>query len=103
MTSSAAPTDDLALFGSGDEEQAIVWLLRKDTLGPDGTLRQDATPLQTNFVTAWFGGRRISPYSLGHLPRHDNGHLRCRTKARRDLCIPLPPIMADLALAIRRC
>ena len=43
----SATEGDPALFGSGDKEQAVVWLLRKDTLGADGRLRQDAAPLHT--------------------------------------------------------
>jgi mannan endo-1,4-beta-mannosidase len=40
----AAP-DGVALFGSGDGEQAVVWLLRTDTVGSDGRLQERAAVL----------------------------------------------------------
>ncbi len=32
-------------FACGDEKQAVVWLLRKRSLGPDGRMRADAEPI----------------------------------------------------------
>ena len=94
---------DPALFGSGDEDQAIVWLLRKDTLGPEGRLRQDATPLNTTLslpglgagdyrITAW--DTRLGTATSVTTQRH---------QGLANLYIPLPPIVTDLALAVRRC
>jgi len=37
-------------FACGDERQALVWLLRRDTVGSDGRLRRDAVPIETRFV-----------------------------------------------------
>ena len=94
---------DPAMFACGDENQAIAWLLRKDSFGPDGRLRHDALPLDTTLslpglragdyrVTAWDTclGTATSVTTLRH-------------QGQGNLCIPLPPIASDLALAIRRC
>ena len=93
----------LALFACGDEDQALAWLLRKDSIGPDGRLRRDAAPVDATLslpglragnyrVTAWDTclGNATSVTTLRH-------------QGQGNLCIPLPPIATDLALAIRRC
>ena len=41
----AVDAPQLAAFGCGDGEQAVLWLLRADSIGPDGMLRADAAPL----------------------------------------------------------
>ncbi|MCW3796377.1 hypothetical protein OMW55_00945 [Sphingomonas sp. BN140010] len=34
----------------GDERQALVWLVRRDSIGSDGRLRRDAVPVETSFT-----------------------------------------------------
>jgi mannan endo-1,4-beta-mannosidase len=34
----------------GDNSQALVWLVRRDSAGSDGRLRRDAVPVTTSFV-----------------------------------------------------
>src|SRR5690606_5338216 len=41
-------TAALAGFACGDDSQAVVWLLRTDTIGRDGTLRRDAAPVEAS-------------------------------------------------------
>lgn len=94
---------DLALFGSGDEDQAIVWLLRKDTLGPDGRLRRDATPLHTALSLP---GLRAGDYRITAWDTRQGAATNVTTQRHQggaNLCIALPPIAADLAFAVRRC
>jgi hypothetical protein len=94
---------DLALFACGDEDQALAWLLRTDSIGPDGRLRRDVAPVDATLslpglragdyrVTAWDTclGNATSVTTLRH-------------QGQGNLCIPLPRIATDLALAIRRC
>ena len=94
---------DPAVFACGDEDQAVAWLLRRDSVGPDGSLSQDAAPLHTALSLRGLqaGDFRITTWDtcLGHATSvttlHHQGH--------GDLCIPLPPITTDVALAVRRC
>jgi len=37
-------------FACGDDRQALVWLLRRDSVGSDGRLRRDAVPVKTSFA-----------------------------------------------------
>jgi mannan endo-1,4-beta-mannosidase len=37
-------------FACGDENQALVWLLRRDNIGSDKRLRRDAVPVTTTFA-----------------------------------------------------
>lgn len=93
-------TPHLALFGSGDERQAVAWLLRTDSIAPDGTLCTDVNPLTASLtvpnlrygsyrVTAWntLCGTVVSTQSVEH-------------KSGDALCLPLPPITQDLAVAV---
>ncbi|MDB4950188.1 MAG: hypothetical protein JWM27_2837 [Gemmatimonadetes bacterium] len=91
----------LAAFACGDDAQSVAWLLRTDSIGPDGRLRADAAPVHARLhvpglapgryrVTAWdtSTGRELST------DLHDAGD--------GGLHLPLPPVATDLALAIRR-
>jgi mannan endo-1,4-beta-mannosidase len=96
-----SPHADLALFGSGDDQQAVAWLLRTDTVGAEGMLRRDIEPLRTSltipglsagaFQVTAFDTAAGTPLHRGEV-QHDGG----------DLCLPLPPFVADLALAVQR-
>ncbi|MCL4403065.1 MAG: hypothetical protein M1436_10470 [Acidobacteria bacterium] len=91
-----------ALFACGDGAQAVVYLLRKDTLNRAGLLRRDAPPLETSVclpamqpgvyrVTAWdtVTGKEISRADQSH----SGGPFSFRT----------PPVTGDTAFAIRSC
>lgn len=97
------PSDPAIMdFGCGDEEQAIVWLLRTDRIGPNGMLRSDAEALSPRIripalragryrVTVWdtLVGRQRAAFELTH-------------RGGKRLPIKIPPMIADVALAIRR-
>ena len=92
----------LAGFACGDANQAVVWLLRTDSLRRDGTLNPDAEAVTTSLtlpelepgtyrVTAWDtrNGTACAQFSV----EQQNGN---------GLCIEPPPIATDLALAVQR-
>lgn len=92
-----------ALFGSGDEDQAVIWLLRKDILATDGTLRQDAAPLHTTISVP---GLRAGDYRITAWDTCLGAATDVTTQRHAghgDLCVPLPPVLTDLAIALRRC
>ena len=92
----------LTAFGCGDDNQAIVWLLRNDSLTKGGTLDTNAKPcsacvhipglLNGNYrIVAWntILGAAIATLEI----RHVNENY---------LCITVPPITTDLAFAVQR-
>ena len=48
--SSAIKARHFHVFACGDDKQALVWLLRRDSIGSDKRLRRDAMPVDTSFV-----------------------------------------------------
>ena len=92
---------NLAVFACGDDQQAVVWLLRRDSIGKDGRLCHEVEPVTSSInlpfekqgdyrLVAWdtFSGKALSTLEI----KHDGGtHLR----------ISLPPILADIALAVQ--
>jgi mannan endo-1,4-beta-mannosidase len=89
-----------AVFGCGDDAQAVLWLLRTDTVTKTGTLNKKADALSacahlpglqpgSYRVTAWdtTAGTVTKAFELTH-----NG--------KGPLCVPVPPVQTDLALAI---
>ncbi|MBL0407647.1 hypothetical protein JKG68_27405 [Microvirga aerilata] len=94
--------DEVACFGCGDDAQAVIWLLRKDTMDQNGTLRTDAEPMNLTVriprlssgsycVTGWntLEGRTCATFEAAKSPEPF-------------LQLRVPPFGADLALAIRR-
>jgi mannan endo-1,4-beta-mannosidase len=97
----AVSDSNVAAFACGDAKQSIVWLLRNDTLGPDGMVRRDAAPLPAQIrvpglhagryrVTLWETAAGISPGAV-EVTADDTG-----------LALSLPPFTADIALAASR-
>jgi mannan endo-1,4-beta-mannosidase len=89
-------------FGCGDEAQAVIWLLRQDTLGKEGMLQTDVearcpslqipAPGAGHYrVTAWDtrSGHSLGTFELSH-------------SGENVLSFTTPPITTDLALAINR-
>ena len=92
----------VAAFACGDEEQAVVWLLRTDAIGRDGMVRRDAPALTADVIipglrpgryriSAWDteSGTLITEYHVSH-------------PAAPQLTFETPPFPRDLALAVRR-
>lgn len=94
---------DLALFGSGDDRQAIAWLLRTDTIGPDGALRRNARPLHTTLsVPGLTPGRyRVTAWNTCDGCIAHAGHTQ--HMGSNPLSVSLPPFLTDLAVALQRC
>ncbi|MBA3517318.1 MAG: hypothetical protein H0T75_06695 [Rhizobiales bacterium] len=91
-----------AAFACGDERQALVWLLRRDTLQRSGKLKRmgPAAPVAPGIQVP---GLRPGPYrvtawdtTLGQ----PLGAFEAQADAR-GLAFQVPPFSADLALAIR--
>jgi hypothetical protein len=91
-----------ATFGCADEEQAVVWLLRTNIIDKKGMLNQQAEALVVDVsipgmkkgcyqITAWNTavGAIEKVYEVEY---KDESHL----------CITTPPVISDLAFAIRR-
>jgi mannan endo-1,4-beta-mannosidase len=91
----------VATFACGDDRQAVVWLLRTATRGPDGMLRRDVAPIGPRLqvpglapgryrITSWDTSAGTSPAAIEAVAGADG-----------KLSMPVPPFVADLALAIR--
>jgi hypothetical protein len=93
----------LALFGCGDEDQAVVWLLRKDNLGPEGTARQDVAPVQTELTVPGLhrGEYRVTTWNTAQGTA--TGATSLQNLGGDNFCIPLPSFVSDLAVAVQRC
>lgn len=92
----------LATFACGDAAQAVVWLLRTDTINKKGMLNPHAETITTSVsiaglqpghyrITTWntTAGTVVTAAETDH-----NGDAPLR--------VPLPPIQTDLAIAVRR-
>lgn len=90
---------DAAAVACADDSQAVVWLVRRDTIGPNGMLRAGAAPVPaalqlpglargTYRVIAWdtAAGRQTAEWQA-----NSDGWLK----------LDVPPFSADVALAIR--
>jgi mannan endo-1,4-beta-mannosidase len=91
-----------ALFGCGDEEQAVAWLLRTDNIGSDGRVRRTAAPVQTTLTIPGLrpGCYRITAWDT------DAGEVVTAADILRSadglLHAPVHDVTTDMALAIRR-
>ena len=91
----------LAVFGCGDQEQAVLWLLRTNTVNKKGMLDPGAEALSVSAkipglkpgryrITAW-NTKAGTAAMVYESDQAYEGHLN----------IPIPPVTTDLALAIR--
>ncbi len=95
------PDTTLARFACATADQALVYLLRRDTLLPTGQLNPRATPLS---LALHLPSLTPGPYTLhawntltGTLHSSTTNHLSPSSPS-----LPLPPLTTDLALAIQR-
>ncbi|CDX39045.1 conserved hypothetical protein [Mesorhizobium sp. SOD10] len=92
---------DVAAVCCGDDAQAVAWLVRRATIGPNGMLRADAQPEPVTIDLPWMapGRYRIVGWATGA------GRQTAEWQAQSDgwLKLEVPPFATDLALAIRRC
>jgi hypothetical protein len=92
----------LAAFGCGDEDQAVLWLLRTDTIGNDGMLRQDPAPLAAEVIIRSLrpGEYRVTPYDTrAGKPLARPAAARAADGSPR---LAAPAIETDLAFALRK-
>jgi hypothetical protein len=97
----AVSTPGVACCACGDDAQAVVWLLRRDAVSPNGTLRRDAEPMA---ATLRVPGLAEGDYTVVAFDTQD-GVERARYPARargEGLSLLTPPFAGDIALAIRR-
>jgi hypothetical protein len=89
----------LAVFASGDGRQALVYLLRRDVIGPDGRLRADAPPLRPMVRVPGLAGGR---YRLTAWDTTAGAVAASSTLASTEgaLSFEAPPVVTDLMLAI---
>jgi mannan endo-1,4-beta-mannosidase len=92
---------EIAAFGCGDDAQAVVWLLRKDVTGAEGTLRRDAAPVAPDVLVPGLAPGRYRVRAWDTLAGAERGsqEVDCGSGA---LALQPPPFATDLALAIRR-
>ncbi len=90
---------NIAGFASADGSQALVWLLRTDTVTPAGTLSRNAQPITTRVTVPSLGpgAYRVDAWCtrtglVAQLEAVSDG---------RVLTLDTPPFVTDLALAIR--
>jgi hypothetical protein len=62
----------ITCFGCADSAQAVIWLLRTDSIGPDGRLRRDVEPINTRIDVPALGRGRY------HVTFWDTGAGRIR-------------------------
>ncbi|HEX7180230.1 MAG TPA: hypothetical protein VF756_00200, partial [Thermoanaerobaculia bacterium] len=92
-------------FACGDEEQAVAYVLRRDSLDRSGMLRKNAEPVSPVVTIPGLGQGTVNGTyqvtfwnTLEGLPA---GDLEVRRSEDGKLRIPLPPLRTDLALAVR--
>ena len=96
----------VAGFGCADERQALVWLLRKDTLsargkpGERGRLDPNAAPISTMLRVPGMEGRRYKVTAFDTNRGEVVASLEAEARGG-DLTFETPPFVTDLALAIR--
>ena len=97
-----ASSDVAACFGCGDDAQAVIWLLRKDSIGRNGMLCTDAKPVELRIRVPGLSAGR---YSITGWDTRE-GRMCAVFEAKKEsgpcLQVQVPPFITDLALAIRR-
>jgi hypothetical protein len=91
----------LATFACGDDAQAVVWLLRKDTVQRDGTLKREVDAVETSVCLP---AMRPGAY---HITAWDTEvGVACASFTTEQpvggrLCLQALPVKRDLALAVQ--
>lgn len=91
----------VAAFGAGDEEQAVIWILRTGPLKHGGMLDRSAPPIQPEITIPW----RFRPIearcwdSFAGAPM--DGSVSFRPSGDSTLLIP-PPFQSEVAIALKR-
>ena len=88
-----------AVFACGDDAQAVVWLLRRDTIGADGTLCADAAPIAPTVSVPGLGAGlyRVAAWNTALGCEMARWEIECDGDSLR---FETPKFAADVALAI---
>ena len=90
-----------AACACADEHQALVWLVRTDTIGADGLVRPDAVPIALELrVPGLAPGRyRVTPWDTRVGAAREAGEIIVEGSEAR---VPVKGLATDLALAVTR-
>jgi mannan endo-1,4-beta-mannosidase len=88
-------------FACGDEHQALVWLLRHDSIGKDGLLRRDVEPVRATFTVS---GLADGTYRISSWDTEAGTPAEAFTVEAQggQLDLTTAPILTDRAFAITR-
>ena len=95
-------SEAVACFGCGDDAQAVIWLLRKDSIGQNGTLCTDGRPLNVRIRVPGLSAGRYSVTGWDTREGRICAVFEAKKNSERFLPLQVPPFVADLALAISR-
>ncbi len=92
----------LAVFACGDDDQAVIWLLRRDTIRSDGRLDRRAAEVRPQVAVPGLrpGRYRVTGWDTAHGAAR--GEIEAVVALGGGLCFETPAFVTDLALAIRR-
>ena len=90
----------VAAFACGDEQQALLWLLRRDRIGADGMLRRDVEPLRASVYVPGLTPGRYTITAYDTIAQAIHSVWTVEHAGDSDLCLEPPPFVADLALAV---
>jgi hypothetical protein len=93
---------ELAVFACGDDAQAVVWLLRKDTIGADGRLNKRAQPAAVEVAIPGLAPGRYRVTTWDTLNGAACHEFEATHTGGATLCIDAGPVRTDRALAVRR-
>jgi hypothetical protein len=91
---------EVACCACGDAEQALLWLVRRDGIGPDGLLSRNLAPVSLGVRVPGLCDGDYEIVAWNTLEGHEEGRARaaCRNGT---LAFTTPPLSTDLAFAIR--
>jgi mannan endo-1,4-beta-mannosidase len=92
----------VACFGCGDDAQAVIWLLRKDTINRKGTLCTDAEPVDLTVRVPRLSSGRYCVTGWNTLEGRTCATFEAAKGPEPFLQLRVPPFGADVALAITR-
>jgi hypothetical protein len=88
-------------FACGDQEQAIVWLLRTNRLDRSGMLRRDAEPASPAVALPGLAEGRYRITFWNTAEGRCAGCAEVEGPVEGRLVVELPPVVTDLAVAVR--
>jgi hypothetical protein len=89
-------------FACGDGEQAVVWILRVDRRDRKGMLRKDAEPVAAAVSIPGLEEGRYRITFWDTVAGRCAGCVEAGRSADGRLALALPPLLTDLAIAVRR-